>query len=280
MRGSLSIAVPTWKDARVWLALVFVLFCYRALSFAGFGRTRSQLLVCVAVGGVLDVIFNRLKYDRWIFPISGILASIGPFLMVDSISIRYYALIVFLSIGSKFFFRWNGRHIFNPNNFGILVAAIGLSGGVAPNPSRWAGSFEWTLIIFVLGAWLSWMAERWAASIAYYWVFFLGCLVRSAVQGVSIWFYWGTMLGPMFQLICFFMITDPKTSPNNRKLQLLFGGCVALLDNLFRFYELRLSVYLALFVTTVLYAVVDHFTGDSKGPDPWREKELEFGVHA
>lgn len=76
------------------------------------------------------------------------------------------------------------------------------------------------------------------------------------------------------------MIIDPKTSPNSRKLQVLFGSCVALLDNLFRFYEIRLSIFFALILTTILYAVVDHFTGDSKRSNPWREKNIEIGVHA
>ncbi len=280
MSPSVTFAVPTWKDVRIWLALVYGVFVFHALTFVGFGRTWPQLLASVAAGGFFDFVFNKWKYDRWIFPMSGMLSAVGPFLMIDSVRLGYFVLIAFLAVGSKFFFRWNGRHVFNPNTFGMLVAAIAFSGGMTPNPDRWGGSFEWTLIVFVSGAAIAWKADRWATAVSYYWSFFVGCLIRSAITGAPVLVYAGVMIGPMFQLICFFLITDPKTSPRDRRWQVAFGAAVALLDNLFRFYEMRLSIYIALSAATLLYAVVDNYTGDARASDPWREKELTLAYDA
>ena len=52
--------------------------------------------------------------------------------------------------------------------------------------------------------------------------------------------FWGTLSSPAFLLFAFFMITDPKTSPSNRREQVWVGIALALAD---LSYHLRQSYY-------------------------------------
>jgi Na+-translocating ferredoxin:NAD+ oxidoreductase RnfD subunit len=260
------------------LIAFFLVYICRAIVFVGYARTWEQFAVTASSAALFDALFRYLRQKKLIFPTSGIVASIGIVLIVDTPSIGYYVLLAFLAMGSKQFLRWNGRHIFNPSNFSILVVSLGLASVVAPNPARFGGGFEWTLIVFVLGAIVTWKVDRWLVSLSYYWAFFLGCLVRSLIRGVAPMTYAIVMLGPGFQLLSFLMMTDPKTSPNRHRLQILFGVTAAILDNVFRFYQLRLSVYIAIFITTLLYAIVDYYTRDSVLETPWKERSIQFGT--
>ena len=61
-------------------------------------------------------------------------------------------------------------------------------------------------------------------------------------------------------LFAFFMITDPKTSPDSRKGRLIWGAAVALLSFLLsRFFYLYESPLIALFVISLTTPLIDRF---------------------
>jgi Na+-translocating ferredoxin:NAD+ oxidoreductase RnfD subunit len=54
------------------------------------------------------------------------------------------------------------------------------------------------------------------------------------------------MLGAAFQIFAFSMLTDPKTTPETRRMRIVFGLAVAVLDGVLRLMNIQNSPFIAL----------------------------------
>jgi Na+-transporting NADH:ubiquinone oxidoreductase subunit NqrB len=130
-----------------------------------------------------------------------------------------------LAIGSKFVLRFDGKHIFNPANFAISVLLLTDLAWISP--AQW-GSRTWAAFLFVCLACLV-LSRAKRADIA---ITFL-CTYIAILLGRA--FYFGDPMAiPLRQmqsgallLFTFFMITDPKTTPDRRSARMLFAVLVA-----------------------------------------------------
>ena len=132
-----------------------------------------------------------------------------------------------LTIASKFVFRINGRHVFNPTNFGI-AAMIGLTGQAWVSPGQWGSVAFFGFLLACLGGLVVNRAAR--SDVTYAFLAFYAALV----VGRSIWLG-DPMSIPLHRLqsgalllFAFFMISDPKTTPQSRAGRILFALLVAL----------------------------------------------------
>jgi Na+-transporting NADH:ubiquinone oxidoreductase subunit NqrB len=188
-----------------------------------------------------------------------------------------FALAGVLAIGSKFLLRIEGRHVFNPAGFAIVVLLLA-NAGVWISPGQWG-------------------AELWFATLA-------GCLaivVLSAARRADIAIYFlashaaflaarAVWLGdplrvPLHQIqsgslliFAFFMISDPRTSPSSARGRFLFAFAVAALGHYLAFFgQSRPALYFALIALSPLTLFIDRLL-----PAPrfsWRKPSLE-GVSA
>jgi enediyne biosynthesis protein E5 len=132
------------------------------------------------------------------------------------------------AIASKFIFKVQGKHLFNPANVAIAAFLAGL-GGFWISPGQW-GATAWFVGVFVtLGALTLTKAARWDTALWFIGTF-AACLFGRAL-------YLGDpMTIPVHQmqsgaLIVFtgFMITDPRSTPNHRTGRMVFAVAVAVL---------------------------------------------------
>ena len=126
------------------------------------------------------------------------------------------------------------RHFLNPSNFGITVTLLLFPWvGIAP-PYHFTenlhGAWYWILptIICVSGTLVNYRFTGRTPLIAAWWAgFVMQAGLRSLLFGTS----WIAALNPMtgvaFVLFSFYMITDPATTPFDKKSQILFGFSVA-----------------------------------------------------
>jgi Na+-translocating ferredoxin:NAD+ oxidoreductase RnfD subunit len=149
--------------------------------------------------------------------------------------------------------RVNGKHVFNPTNFGI-VSMILLTDQVWVSPGQWGNVALFAFLMACLGGLVVNRATRSDVTIA-----FIACTV-ALVFGRSMWL--GEPIAiPIHRLengalllFAFFMISDPKTTPDSRAGRMVFAALVAfgawyVQFRLFRTNGLLWS--LALFSTTV-----------------------------
>jgi enediyne biosynthesis protein E5 len=169
----------------------------------------------------------------------------------------FHALAGVLAILSKFVLRRGDKHVFNPAGFAI-VALLFLTDRVWISPGQW-GTSVWFAALVAFGAILVLRAAR-RADIAF---FFLashaGLLIARA------WWLGDPLAIPLHQLqsgslliFAFFMISDPRTSPDARLGRFMFAFAVALAAHWLAIsMQMRPALYVALIALSPLTLLID-----------------------
>jgi Na+-translocating ferredoxin:NAD+ oxidoreductase RnfD subunit len=132
-----------------------------------------------------------------------------------------------IAISSKFLLRVRGKHVFNPTNL-ALVAMIAATGLVWVSPGQWGSTAVFGFLLACVGGLVVNRAARSDVTLVF-------LLTWSAiVLGRSLWLDEPLAI-PLHRLqngalilFSFFMISDPKTTPDSRTGRVLFAMLVAL----------------------------------------------------
>src|SRR5262245_23193940 len=162
-----------------------------------------------------------------------------------------------IGIGSKFIFRIDGKHIWNPAGFAI-VALLAASNDVWISPGQW-GSAVWFAALLCFFAILVLHAAR-RSDMS---IFFLGS--HAALLFARAWWLGDPLAIPIHQLqsgslliFSFFMISDPRTSPDSRLGRFIFAASVALAAHYMAFFmQMRPALYIALIALSPLTLLID-----------------------
>lgn len=133
-----------------------------------------------------------------------------------------------VTIASKFVIRWRGKHLFNPTNFGIVALMLATDGRVWVSPGQWGNAALFGFLVACLGGLVVNRATRSDVTYA-----FLACYL-AIVFGRALWLGqpltipFHQLAGGAFLIFTFFMISDPKTTPDSRAGRILFALLVAL----------------------------------------------------
>ena len=138
-----------------------------------------------------------------------------------------YALCAAISITSKYVLRVDGRHIWNPTNFGIVAMLVLASDTVAGLSVQWGNNLLPMVVVWVFGAVILRMVGRLHITLTYVVSFLLFAVVRAAITGHPFLSEVAPITGPMYQLFIFFMITDPKTTVGPKWAQSLVAVLIA-----------------------------------------------------
>jgi len=131
-----------------------------------------------------------------------------------------------VTIASKFLVRVNGKHVFNPTNGGI-VAMLLLSDQVWVSPGQWGAVAFFAFLMACAGSLVVNRAARSDVTYA-----FIGCYCalvfgRSLYLGEPFAIPLHRLESGAVLLFTFFMISDPKTTPDSRAGRVLFAAVVA-----------------------------------------------------
>jgi enediyne biosynthesis protein E5 len=131
-----------------------------------------------------------------------------------------------ITIASKFVLRLDGKHLFNPTNFGI-VAMMLLTGQVWVSPGQWGNAAFFAFLMACLGGLVVNRAARSDVTCAFI-VFYMGMVFgRSIWLGEPLEIPIHRLENGALLLFTFFMISDPKTTPDSRIGRVLFALLVA-----------------------------------------------------
>lgn len=199
-------------------------------------------------------LFNLPSFD----PRSPLISALSLCLLLRTNEPATAALASSLAIASKFVIRWNGKHLFNPTNLALVVLLASGLGWVSPG--QWGQVAWFGFLIACMGGLVVTRAARADVTLA-----FLTCYVGLLVAR-ALWL--GDPLSiPLHQLesgslliFAFFMISDPKTTPDSRTGRLVFSGFVALGALFIQFGLFRPNGPLwALIVCSFLVPLLDRF---------------------
>ena len=132
-----------------------------------------------------------------------------------------------VTIASKFTLKWHGKHIFNPTNFGI-VAIIALTGKAWVSPAQWGSKLYFAFLMACLGGLVIHRAMRSDVSYAFILSYAAILFGRALWLGDPAAIPLKQLQSGALLLFTFFMISDPKTTPDSRPGRILFGLLVAI----------------------------------------------------
>ena len=155
-----------------------------------------------------------------------ILSSFSLCLLLRTNTLLLTFLTAVVTITSKFVLKGDRKHIFNPTNFGIVVM-IALTNQVWLSPAQWGSKLYFAFLIACAGGIVIYRAARSDVTYAFLLAY------ASILFGRAFWLGdpWAIPLKQLqsgaLLLFAFYMISDPKTTPDSRVGRILFAVLVA-----------------------------------------------------
>ena len=219
-------------DPRMYqIAMLSSLLVY-GMVWLDFGVTATRVGLLLATALVTQAVCDRLTAGRSatgrpaVNVRSALISGLSLCLLLRTNVTELAVLAAVLTIAGKFLVRFRGKHIFNPTNGG-LVAMLLLSDHVWVSPGQWGAAAFFAFLMACLGGVVVNRAARsdvTYAFIGFYCVLLFG---RSLSLGEPITIPLHRLESGALLLFTFFMISDPKTTPDSRAGRVLFSGLVA-----------------------------------------------------
>ena len=188
---------------------------------------------------------------------SALITSLGLCLLLRSNNYQTMAIAGCGAISSKFLFRSNNKHFFNPANFGI-IAALTLTNDAWVSPGQW-GTDWWYLLLFLgLGGVILKRVGRWDTSVAFLSAYAGLEAMRNLWLGWS-WDVWQhQLMSGSLLLFALFMLTDPRSIPNSKTGRLIWSFAIASATFILQHYfYLSTAIFWALFTISPLTILFD-----------------------
>jgi Na+-transporting NADH:ubiquinone oxidoreductase subunit NqrB len=224
----------TQWDARYFQMAFQLLFLSYGILFLHWSAEWWNYFLFVAAGLLFQWIADSLTAKKIIttpFASSGwksvLVSCFSLCLLLKTNLWAVCILAAAITIFSKYIFRFNGKHFFNPSALGI-AATVYISGNAWISPGQWGNNMVLFFAIICLGCIVVSRVQKLDVTIAFIGTYaalvfsrqilYLGWPLDFFIQSVST----GSLL-----LFSFFMITDPKTTPDHQVARILWAIMVA-----------------------------------------------------
>ena len=245
IRSAVAAAAAFGSDPRHGQILVLASLLAYGRAALGFDLSLAQ--IGFTIGGAL--IAQRAATRWWRLPAfdarSALISALSLCLLLRTDHPWLGAVAAAVAVLSKFVIRVRGKHLFNPTNLALIVMVLATGGswmrpgGVWISPGQWGNTTLFAALLACAGLGVVHRAARSDVTLAFI-AGWLGVLFgRAAWLGQP----WATPLHQLesgaLVLFSFFMISDPRTTPNARIARILFGLAVALLAGVIQFVTYR-----------------------------------------
>jgi Na+-transporting NADH:ubiquinone oxidoreductase subunit NqrB len=159
-------------------------------------------------------------------PRSALISGLSLCLLLRTNSTALAIVGAVLAIAGKFLIRVRGKHVFNPTNFALVILL--LTGGVWVSPGQWGSAAFFGFLMACVGGLVVSRAARSDVTIAFLAAYSALVLGRSLWLGEPMAIPIHRLENGALLLFAFFMISDPRTTPDRRAGRVLFAMLVAL----------------------------------------------------
>ncbi len=224
-----------FKDARYFQIVFQSIFLGYGIYFLHWHNENrlyaTYFIICLATQFIAEWFFGKkdipfLKRFKSGIP-SVLISAFGLSLLLKTNDVGVAALAAAVTIASKYILRINGKHVFNPSAFGIVLAIL-LTGNAWISPGQWGSGAVILFGVMTLGFIVTTRVQKLDVSLAFLGTFtalvfirqiiYLGWPMDHFVQSIST----GSLL-----IFSFFMITDPKTIPNHTVVRIVWSAAIA-----------------------------------------------------
>jgi Na+-translocating ferredoxin:NAD+ oxidoreductase RnfD subunit len=252
------VVLPSIRDPRLHVAAVLITLQVLGQTVLGFRLSIAQILVCLAVGALIEFVVAFFKDKAILWPASGLLTgnSTAFILRVPGTlhgqwwslhGIEIFIGVVALGMATKYLIRWRGRHIFNPSNVALVVAFVALGPQhTEPLDLWWIPMGPWMILTYAIlivgGLLIAWELKLIGLVLGFMVGFAIftaiaiapvpdHCMVASwhvtPLCGRDLWQILVT--SPEILIFALFMVPDPRTVPDGPVARVVFGVIVAVL---------------------------------------------------
>lgn len=224
-----------FKDARYFQILFQGIFLTYGILYLHWSNESwlyiTYFSTSIATQFLCELFLGKKDVPLWTRYKNGIpsvlISSFGLSLLLKTNESWVAVLAAVISILSKYVIRINGKHIFNPSALGIM-AAVFFTGNAWISPGQWGSGAVIMFGVCCFGFIVTTRVQKLDVSIAFLGTFaallfarqiiYLGWPLDHFIQSVST----GSLL-----LFSFFMITDPKTTPNHLVVRIIWSAAIA-----------------------------------------------------
>ena len=171
---------------------------------------------------------RRLRDPRYyqIAVLSPLITSLSLTLLLRADTVLLAACAAAIAISSKFLIRYRGKHVFNPANVAIVLMMLA-SEHVWVSSGQWGSTAISALALSCLGFLVLTRAKRAETTVAFLLVFAAMLFARAIWLGDPLTIPVHQLQNGALLIFAFFMISDPKTTPDTALGRMLFATLVA-----------------------------------------------------
>ncbi len=252
-----AFAARVFRDARHYQIAALATLVVFNLGWIDFGARPANTALALAASLVTQILCSYLTKTPLDLR-SPLITGLSLSLLLRTEDPLIHAAAGVIAIASKFLLRLDGKHIWNPAGFAIVVLLFVTPGQVWISPGSW-GSQVWLAALLCFFAILVLGAAR-RSDIA---IFFFG--THAALLFTRALWLGDPFAIPIHQLqsgslliFTFFMISDPRTSPDSRLGRFIFAASVAALAHYMAFFmQMRPALYVALIALSPFILLID-----------------------
>jgi enediyne biosynthesis protein E5 len=214
------------NDPRYYQIAVLSSLLIYGVGWLQFDIESPQILVSLGTALLTQYVCTRTFRLPSFDPRSPLISGLSLCLLLRTNSLVLVFLTAVVTVLSKFVLKRGRKHIFNPTNFGI-VAMMLLATQVWVSPAQWGSKLYFAFFIACAGGMVIYRAARSDVTYAFL-LTHVGILFARAFWLGDPWaiplkqLQSGSLL-----LFAFYMISDPKTTPDSRMGRILFAILVA-----------------------------------------------------
>lgn len=197
-------------------------------------------------------------------PRSALITSLSLSLLLRADDLTPLMIAAAIGVGSKFTMRLYGKHIFNPANIGIvtllLLSQSALPGAAWTPSGQWGNAIWLAALIAGAGMVVTYRASRIDVPLIFLGAYAALIIARALWLGDPLAIPLMRLQNGALILFAFFMISDPKTTPDGAVARAVFAAGAALIAYVLAYhFYISDGIFYALAAMCVLRPVIERF---------------------
>lgn len=256
---TIPVVAPSVRDPRFHLAIVVVSVIIVGTTLLDFRLSIPQIVITVLVCAGVEATHRLVTTGALVWPASGMQTATSTVLVLRVVGVEHgdwWTLegvhwmvgVAVLGLLTKYVIRTATGHVFNPSNVALVLAFLVLGADRIEPLDYWWGVFDWRMAlaygVIIVGGITLCVRLGLLAMVMSFWATLAVGVGVLAVLGHSMttrwsfapveeWHLWRTIvLSPETMIFLFFMITDPRTTPQGRRARVAFGVSVGVASTL------------------------------------------------
>jgi Na+-transporting NADH:ubiquinone oxidoreductase subunit NqrB len=225
-------------DARFFQLSFQLFFLLYGMVFLHWEADGVIYITYVCSGFLFQYGCDSIKHQQVMHPVSWIKGGSYKSALISMLSLclllktNHWQLAIlasFITVGSKYLITFKGNHIFNPSALGI-IATILFTGQVWISPAQWGQQAVLVFALAALGTIVTLRVQHLAISLVFAtaYMLLLWCRQVGYLGWPADYFIQSVSTGSLL-LFSFFMLSDPKTSPQHPHARMGWALLVAVL---------------------------------------------------